>query len=120
MNGRVHVCALTDLEPGQAIALSLGKDRYGLPLQCVVALDESGHVRAYLNVCKHLPIPLDGGTGEFFDDERTHLFCGTHGARYRLSDGRCVEGPCQGAHLDPVSVEVIADEVFVRWLPDDD
>lgn len=118
MSERRRVCRRSDLRPGHAEAISLGKDRYGLPLQCLVVLDEEGQVRAYLNVCKHLPIPLDGGTGDFFDDGRTHLFCGTHGARYRLADGRCVEGPCRGAHLDAVPVELEGDEVFVLWAPD--
>ncbi len=120
MSERRYVCRRSDLRPGRAGSVLLHRDRYGLPLECLVVLDDEGHVRAYLNVCKHLPIPLDGGTGDYFDDSRTHLFCGTHGARYRLADGRCVEGPCRGEHLDAVAVEIEGDEIFVRWTPQDD
>lgn len=108
-----RVCRVDELEPGRAMVVALGRDRYGLPLQGLVVLDESKTPRAYLNVCKHLPIPLDGGTGDFFDDDRRHLFCGTHGALYRLSDGRCVAGPCEGESLDPIELEVRDGVIFV-------
>ena len=42
--------------------------------------------------------------------------CGTHGARYRLDDGMCVEGPCLGKALESVVVEVAHE---LAWLVDD-
>lgn len=109
-----RVCRVDELEVGRAAVVALGRDRYGLPLQGLVVLDDSGTPRGYLNVCKHLPIPLDGGTGDFFDDGRRHLFCGTHGALYRLSDGLCTAGPCEGEKLDPLELEVRDGVIFVK------
>lgn len=101
------------MRPGKVETIDLGPDAYGLPVQGLILLDAEGQVRGYRNVCKHLPIPLDGGSGDYLDDERTHLFCGTHGARYRLNDGYCTEGPCQGDSLDPITVVVEDGDVFV-------
>lgn len=55
---------------------------------------EGDEVRAYCNLCQHLPIPLDGGTGRL---ER--LQCSTHGAVYDGRTGRCTRGPCMGRSL---------------------
>ncbi|MBX7194807.1 MAG: Rieske 2Fe-2S domain-containing protein [Sandaracinaceae bacterium] len=66
--------------------------------EAIVLRDEHGAVRAYENVCQHVPIPLDAGGGAFFDDD-AQLVCATHGAVYRRSDGECVSGPCMGRRL---------------------
>jgi nitrite reductase/ring-hydroxylating ferredoxin subunit len=67
-----------------------------------------GVLRAYANVCRHTAIPLDarGGTelGVMTEDGKT-LFCDSHGAVYRPSDGLCTEGPCAGTHLFAFDIE---------------
>ena len=70
--------------------------------------------RAYWNVCRHLPIPLDAGLGILPDG----LVCISHGARYRLEDGLCTEGPCRGALLDPLPIEVVQGRLQVRISDD--
>src|SRR5258705_313796 len=35
-----------------------------------------------------------------------HFQCSTHGARFRIADGYCVAGPCQGERLAAVAVTV--------------
>jgi nitrite reductase/ring-hydroxylating ferredoxin subunit len=95
----VEVCARDELVPGVVRVVELGLDPEGRPVQALVLRDENGRVVAYRNLCRHLPVPLDGGTGELLTPDRRHLVCGTHGALYRLGDGRCVEGPCKGCAL---------------------
>lgn len=66
-----------------------------------------GGVRAYRNQCRHLAVPLDReAKGELWDATGRWLECRAHGARYRPDDGLCVEGPCRGSHLRPLTVEV--------------
>jgi len=72
-----------------------------------------GRVYAYLNACAHVPIELDWMEGDFFDSDRIHLICATHGARYEPTSGYCVLGPCQGARL--VSLPVAEHDGAV-WL----
>jgi nitrite reductase/ring-hydroxylating ferredoxin subunit len=95
----VWVCAVDELTAGIVRTARLGNDESGLPIMALVLRDESGAFRAYRNLCRHLPVPLDGGTGELLSDDGAHLICGTHGATYRLTDGYCVEGPCEGLAL---------------------
>ena len=67
-----------------------------------------GSVRAYKNLCRHLPMKLDErDPGTLWDPSGRHLVCAAHGARYRPADGLCVSGPCEGSHLRelPVTVE---------------
>jgi nitrite reductase/ring-hydroxylating ferredoxin subunit len=90
----------------------LAPDPFGRPREGIVLLDEGDQARAYLNQCRHLPIPLDSGSRHFF--AFGELQCATHGARYRLRDGLCVSGPCRGASLFALPVEITSGLVFVH------
>lgn len=109
----VWVCREEELEPGMVRTAELGRDRDGWPIQAIILRDPNGAIVAYRNLCRHLPVPLDGGTGELLSEDGAHLVCGTHGATYRVGDGRCVEGPCEGMALHPVIVRVEAGELYV-------
>lgn len=97
------------------IAVTLADEPDGRPRHALVLRDERGQLRAYLNRCRHLPIPIDGGSRRYLSDDRRHLLCRTHGALYRLDDGMCIEGPCQGKALDEVVLEVAHG---LAWLLD--
>ena len=70
----------------------------------------SQSLRAYWNICQHLPIPLDGGAMTLPEGEA--LVCITHGARYRPQDGLCTAGPCEGASLEPVPITIEEGRVY--------
>lgn len=82
----------------------------GRPYAIVVALDASGKPRVYRNECMHIAIPL-GLFAESVRDGDT-LLCATHGARYRIEDGYCFEGPCVGQVLE--EVPFVIDDGIVR------
>lgn len=64
-----------------------------------------GRVRAWVNSCPHQGRSLCWAPGEFlFDGER--LVCPHHGATFDLESGECISGPCAGAALSPVPVEI--------------
>ena len=98
-----------NIEAGQAVLVRLQPDERGRPREAVVVLAADGLPRVYLNECKHIPIPLDAGTQELLDEDTGMLFCGTHGALYRLEDGHCVAGPCRGEALDALPFRVDAE-----------
>lgn len=108
-----YVCQETEIVARTVRTASLGYDEKGRPVQAIVLRDAQGVIVAYRNLCRHLPVPLDGGTGELLSEDGVHLLCGTHGALYRLGDGTCVDGPCKGAALEPLAVRVEAGEVYV-------
>ena len=109
----VWVCRADELTAGVVRTARLGHDEDGRPIEALLLRDESGVVVAYRNLCQHLPVPLDGGTGELLSDDAMHLVCGTHGASYRLNDGYCFEGPCEGMALQALAVRVDAGEVYI-------
>ena len=63
-------------------------------------------VRAWLNVCPHAGRRLDWSPGKFLRAKDGGLVCAVHGATFELAAGECVAGPCRGAFLRSVPVEV--------------
>ena len=76
------------------------------PYRSVIVTRIGDSIGAYWNVCRHLPVPLDGGMGAISQDGKGRWVCETHGARYRPEDGLCVEGPCRGERLTKIAVRV--------------
>ena len=109
----IRVCREEELRDGVVRATRLGLDDDGIPIVALLLRDESGTIVAYRNLCRHLPVPLDGGTGELLSDDGAHLICGTHGAMYRLHDGYCVDGPCVGLALQKLFVREEAGDLYV-------
>ena len=71
-------------------------------------------VICYQNVCRHIPITLDYGDGRFFDAAGTHFICQTHGATYEPLTGKCSAGPCVGASLKKLDVEIVGEEIWFQ------
>src|SRR4051812_22641069 len=68
---------------------------------------------AYANLCRHIPLTLDMGDGDVAAADRRHFLCHHHGARYRIEDGTCASGPCDGEALIRIDHEVIDGELFL-------
>jgi nitrite reductase/ring-hydroxylating ferredoxin subunit len=64
-----------------------------------------GKLRAFKNVCRHQPLPLDYGDGDFLDDSGRYLLCRNHAALFEPDSGLCISGPCTGASLFQYPVE---------------
>ena len=103
-----------DLVGDQVRVVRLPMETARMGREALILRDEAGVVRAYLNRCQHLPIPLDGGSRRFLSPDGQYLQCGTHGAHYRREDGLCVRGPCVGSSLQALDLERVGDELFIR------
>ncbi|MFO0680979.1 MAG: Rieske 2Fe-2S domain-containing protein [Sandaracinus sp.] len=101
----------SSLTPSEARVVKLPVLSWDRHAEAIVVLDESGTPRAYLNRCRHLPVPLDGGTRAFFDTTGKYLLCGTHGALYERGTGFCIEGPCRGTALRPIPLRITEDQL---------
>lgn len=101
------------LEPDRALVVQLPELPWDMHREAIVVLDDAGRPRAYLNRCKHLPVPLDGGTRDFFDSTRRYLLCGTHGALYERGSGYCISGPCRGRELTAIELRMEGDELLL-------
>lgn len=63
-------------------------------------------IHAWHNVCPHQGRSLNWAADRFLFDDDGRLVCPHHGACFELPSGQCVAGPCEGAALKPVTVEV--------------
>jgi nitrite reductase/ring-hydroxylating ferredoxin subunit len=57
---------------------------------------------AYLNICPHFSLPLNCRGNSFVNDDGTLIRCTMHFAEFRIDDGFCVAGACEGSFLDPI------------------
>ena len=79
----------------------------GTDAESLILSREGDTVRAWLNVCPHAGRRLDWAPGRFLNDKQGHLVCAVHGATFELREGECVSGPCRGASLRSIPVEVV-------------
>ena len=70
-----------------------------------------GKIFAYANRCRHISMSMDWVDNHFFSADRRYLICSTHGATYEPATGECVWGPCFGAFLQAVPVEIQGREI---------
>ena len=63
------------------------------------AVKKNGNIYLYENSCPHLGIQLEWQPDEFLDIDASMIQCSSHGALFRIEDGQCLLGPCQGQSL---------------------
>jgi nitrite reductase/ring-hydroxylating ferredoxin subunit len=78
---------------------------------------KEGVLAAYRNRCPHTGAPLEWLPDQFLDLENSFIECALHGALFRPEDGYCLRGPCVGASLESLELEVVDGRVQVT-LPE--
>ncbi|WP_335999749.1 Rieske (2Fe-2S) protein [Halorientalis halophila] len=74
--------------------------------------DDAGEIACWLNYCQHFThIKLDKGSGAPMRDGE--VVCANHGAYFEGDSGLCTYGPCEGAYLEGVEVEVREGAVYL-------
>jgi nitrite reductase/ring-hydroxylating ferredoxin subunit len=103
------VCKVADVaaEGAREVLFGEGKDAFSLLL-----IRRGDRTLAYRNACPHFGIPLNTEPGRFYcyDDL---IMCANHSAMFRIDDGFCEDGPCAGASLEPVSIELRDGEIRI-------
>lgn len=69
---------------------------------------KAGRVRGYVDSCPHAGWPLAPLPDRYLTRDAERIFCGGHGALFRIEDGLCTAGPCVGDRLEPWPVLVDA------------
>ncbi|MGB1110372.1 MAG: Rieske (2Fe-2S) protein [Gammaproteobacteria bacterium] len=95
---------LADLPAPGAKGFSLGEGTDSVDIFLVRNAD--GDVMAYRNVCPHVGSPLDWMPDQFLDMDEKLIQCATHNALFRMEDGACISGPCNGVGLTPVAIRI--------------
>ncbi len=112
-----RIAPARSLKPGKALKFEF--TRGGIRREGFVVRFK-GKLAAYENVCRHIPVALDSGDGDFFTRDGKHLICAAHGALYEPLSGLCLRGPCEGASLKPLPVAVCDGFIEVTIPADDD
>ena len=104
------LCTLAEIPQDGAREIVFGE---GYDSFRVLLLRSADGVRAYRNRCAPVHIPLNYETDLFHVLDNDVLMCAHHGAMYRIADGFCFDGPCEGANLSSVPVTVIGDAIVI-------
>ena len=110
---RYKVARLGDVKPGESLKFLL--PIRGADEECFL-INFGGELHAYVNRCRHVPIPMDWVDNQFFAEEGRYLMCQTHNAYYEPASGECIAGPASacGKLLYRVPLEVTDDSIYAR------
>ena len=112
----IPVPGAASLEEGESLAFHWeGDARSGGGF----VLRHASGLLAFRNRCPHWGVDLDMQMGGFYDDKIDRVFCRTHGALFRLTDGYCTEGPCEGDSLLTLPI-VVSEDGWVAIGPEPD
>ena len=100
------LCRLNDIPDGGSAGFTVAET-------LVLAVRQGDAVYAYVNSCPHIGTPLDIKSGEFLNQNRSHILCTTHGALFRIEDGYCISGPCAGSNLMALHAIMEKGEIFI-------
>ena len=104
-----ELCKLSDLQDRQALVISFGE---GPRAREIFLMARGGQVLAYVNDCPHRHLPLNFHPDKFLTPDEDYILCTNHIALFRIGDGHCEDGPCQGEWLTPVAIRVEGDRVL--------
>ena len=72
----------------------------------IIVWSHDGTIRAYVNQCPHLKVPLETFPDRFLTSNGKALICSAHGAQFD-SHGVCFIGPCEGDALTPIAIDLM-------------
>jgi nitrite reductase/ring-hydroxylating ferredoxin subunit len=97
------LCLLSDLADPGSREFRIATER-GPRFAFIVRKGDA--VYGYMNRCPHIGATMDYKIDEFLTRDRQRIECSYHGAEFRIEDGFCVLGPCEGLKLTPVALRL--------------
>ena len=110
----IVVCRADALGEKQTAKFRIGRGRQARE---GFVIRHEGVLHAYRNECRHIPMTMDWVENRFLSRDGCYVQCATHGARYQIDTGLCVDGPPLGEKLRSLPVEEVDGEIFVT-LPE--
>jgi nitrite reductase/ring-hydroxylating ferredoxin subunit len=105
------LCRIDEIAEGQAKSIIIGE---GKERRDIVVVRRLGKFHAYVNSCPHQATPLETFPDKFLNEDGSLFVCSTHGARFRVEDGFCTSGPCEGQSLRSVSITLVGEAVILE------
>lgn len=107
------LCAIRDVPENNAIECVIPAKP---AVQRILLLRIENGFRAYLDVCPHQGRSLALAPGEFIFNKAGELMCPHHGACFDIETGTCISGPCRGAQLSAIPIELRDEDIW--WAGD--
>ncbi len=85
------------------------KLKNGRTERLVFLVKKDGQIYGYENACPHAGINLEWQEDDFLDINNEHIQCSVHGALFKIENGDCMGGPCNGEGLTSVKVQLDGD-----------
>ncbi len=95
------LCNINDITDPGAKGFKLKQGRNEL---LVFVVKKEGQIYGYENACPHAGINLEWQEDDFLDINKEHIQCSVHGALFKIENGDCMGGPCNGEGLTPVNL----------------
>ena len=84
-------------------------DREAVPVSYRRADGRDAELRAYLDLCPHVLLPLTRRGQRVLSGDGERLRCTKHGAEFAVADGRGLSGPGSACGLTPVPLRLEPD-----------
>lgn len=107
---QICLCPLEDIPNKGSRAYVLDTENKPLNL---MAIRKQNQVFVYENSCPHIGTPLDFIPGKFLDKKKKYILCSSHGALFRINDGYCIAGPCEGKSLKMVASTIKDKHIYI-------
>lgn len=112
-----ELCRADDIPDGEGRGFVLEQDeadQLAGGIRDIFVVRRGREFFGYVNSCPHTGTPLDWIEDQFMTRDTGRIMCATHGAEFRIDDGRCVNGPCIGDTLRRLNVVVRDDRVHLE------
>lgn len=109
----LKLCRVADVSDGGARVVDTAQAGHS-DGRTIVIVRRGEQVWGYVNRCPHFSVPLDFEPGKVLCYRQQVLMCAHHSALFRFEDGLCIDGPCAGAALDAVEIEVSDGDIMLR------
>ena len=101
------LCHSDDIAEGKSKGFQIGET-------FLFAVKKNNQVFIYENSCPHLGIQLEWQADEFLDIDASMIQCSSHGALFKIEDGECLLGPCQGQSLTAIDFTIKVGQIDVH------
>lgn len=101
------LCHSDDIAEGKSKGFQVGET-------FLFAVKKNNQLFIYENSCPHLGIQLEWQADEFLDIDASMIQCSSHGALFKIEDGECLLGPCQGQSLTAIDFTLKEGQIDVH------
>ena len=106
----IPIANTNEIADGGTLSFEFQKDQQKLRGFLV---KHNGNYFAYLNRCPHTGVNLEWQANQFLDRTEQFIQCSTHGARFKIDDGLCIFGPCQGRSLTSIPINIHKSTIYI-------